>query len=180
MTSLKIDQRRYLQLMQNLSVLPKRIGLRVFRVALNAWGGVVKQAQKSSWKKRTGLLRRSPTVKVKIPDASYNVAHHGKPAYVIVGPGRDVVGPVTKINGKSRLLGIKRATKFVLGGGKVKTARASRYAHLVERGIAGTVRIAPNPAVAMSVAAGETAGFTKLTQKLEQGIAAEAAALPKG
>lgn len=175
--TLQINPHSYRQLMTNLSTLPRKVGLRVFRVALNAWGGIVKQEQKTRAKRgATGLLRKSPTVKVKIPDASFNAAHHGKPAYVMVGPGRNVVGAVA--GGKK--LSDKKALKRVLGGGKVQTRRPSRYAHLVERGIAGTKRITPEPFVEPSIRAGETEGMAKLASKLESGIAAAAASLPKG
>ncbi len=152
--------------MSNLVELPRRVGLRVYRIALNAWGGVVKPIQVARARRQTGLLAKSPRVKVVIPDASYNAKHHGKPAYVMVGPSRDVVAPV--VRGKK--VSIRKATKTVLGGGRVQTRRPSRYAHLVER---------IDPFVGPSQEAGRTAGLAAFESKLSTGITAEAAKLPK-
>ncbi len=163
---LAIDTASYQRLMSNLALLPRRVGLRVFRIALNAWGGTVRNFAKSKARRETGLLQKSLKVKVKIPDASYNTAHHGKPAYVIVGPARDVVGPVA--NGK--LLSIRKATKRVLSGGRVKTRRPSRYAHLVER---------IDPFIGPAQEHGRTAGMAVFEAKLSAGITAQAVALPK-
>lgn len=163
-TRIIVDQASVAKLVKNLEVLPRRVGLKVFRIALNAWGGVVRNTSRSLARRQTGLLRKSLTVKVKIPDSSYNVKHHGRPAYVIVGPARNVVGPVAS----GKLLSIRKATKRVLSGGKVQTRRPSRYAHLVERRY---------PFIAPAARAGETSGFEKFATKIREGIAAESAGL---
>ena len=162
--SLRIDQHSYGLLKSALILLPRNVGLRVYRVALNAWGGIVKRVQVTKARRRTGLLAKSPKVKVKIPDASFNAAHHGKPAYVLVGPSRDVVGPAYK----GQRVSIRKATKIASSGGRIQTRRPSRYAHLVEK---------IDPFVGPSVEAGATAGMAVFTSKLSQGITAEAAKL---
>ncbi len=177
---LEIDMGSYRQLMHNLSELPRRVGLKVFRIALNAWGGVVRDVAKSMARKETGLLKKSLIVKAKIPDASYNVKHHGKPAYVIVGPSRHVVGPVViGAGGRANLLTIRKATKFVLGGGKVLTRRPSRYAHLIERGHGGPWKAKAYPFIGPAQRVGASAGMNAFFDKMKQGIEREANALPK-
>lgn len=169
-TSIKIDQGSLHRVLSNLSALPRNVALRVFRIALNAWGGVVKDAAKSRARKRTGLLQRSVSVKVKIPAASYNKAHHGKPAYVIVGPSRSKTAQVATIRGKVRSVGKSRAAKLQAAGTAVRTVRASRYAHLVER---------IQPFIGPAARVGENAGFQKFIKKLGDGIESEAAKLSK-
>lgn len=179
------------QLLSNLTQLPRRVGLKTFRIALNAWGGVVRDKAKSLARRQSGLLQRSLKVKVKIPDASYNAKHHGKPAYVLVGPDRNVVGPVSR----GRLFGIRKATKFVLGGGRVQTRRPSRYAHLIERGTKShAIKITRGPLAGQTIQHhgtqahpfigpaqrhGNTVGMVKFQQKLREGIEKEAAALAR-
>jgi HK97 gp10 family phage protein len=114
--------------------LPRAIRNRHMRIAMNAGAGVIRDTAVANAPKQSGLLKKSLKVKVRVPDASYNVAHHGRPAYAVIGPSRYVVGPTVKRGGKTKLMGIKRATKYVLGGGKVQTRSPSRYAHLVEKG----------------------------------------------
>lgn len=162
------DQASVRQLQRNLSVLPRRVAIKHLRIGLNAAGGVAKQVAQASAARETGLLRKSMVVKVTIPDASYNTAHHGKPARVIIGPSRSAVAPFIRKGGKAKTLGIKRATKLVLSGGKVGVRKASRYAHLAER---------KSPAIANAQNALATTGIEKLRHKIEQGIASEAAAL---
>lgn len=163
---LAIDTASYRQLMSNLAELPRRVGLRVFRVALNAWGGTVRNFAKVKARRETGLLQKSLKVKVAIPDASYNVKHHGKPAYVIVGPARGVEGLVQ--NGRT----VTRAKLEKTGwrGNRVTKRRPSRYAHLVERRY---------PFIGPAQEHGKTAGMAVFADKLGQGIDKEAAALPK-
>lgn len=68
--------------------IPRRVRHLHLRKGLNAAGGVLKGAAQQYARRDTGALAKSIRVKVKIPDASFNTAHHGKPAYVVVGPGR--------------------------------------------------------------------------------------------
>lgn len=175
-TRIVVDPKSVQRVLANLQALPRNVALRHYRIALNAWGGVVKGVQVSrAPKQRTGLLKKSPTVKVVVPAASYNQKHHSKPAYVIVGPSRSLVRAVA--DGKA--ISDRKATKRVLSGGRVRTWRPSRYAHFVEKGIAGRRRISPKPFVVPSARAGESEGFRKFVSKIEQGLAAEAAKLPK-
>lgn len=169
---MKIDMGTYRQLMSNLAQFPRNVAFLHFRKGLNAWGGVVRNKARTLARRQTGLLQKSLTVKVKIPDRSYNIKHHGKPAYVMVGPSRRVVAPV--VSGKK--LSIRKATKRVLGGGRVQTRRPSRYAHLVERGHGGGQA---HPFIGPAQEYGKTVGMDALFDKLRQGIAQAAAALPK-
>jgi HK97 gp10 family phage protein len=114
--------------------LPRAIRNRNLRIAMNAGGGVIRDAAVANAPKETGLLKKSLKIKVRVPDASYNVAHHGRPAYAVIGPSRYVVGPTIRKGNKPKLLTIRRAVKHVLGGGRVQTRSPSRYAHLVEKG----------------------------------------------
>lgn len=119
----------------NLQSLPAKVRNRHMKIAMSAAGGVVARQAIANLPKATGLLRKSIKVKAVVPDASYNVKHHGKPAYAIVGPTRRVVGPVIRgKDGKAKKLSDKKAFKYVMGGGKVETRSPSRYAHLIERG----------------------------------------------
>jgi hypothetical protein len=171
MGNLHIDPHTWGLIQSALILLPRRVGFRVLRKALNAWGGYVRNVAKSLAPEQTGLLKKSLKVKVVIPDASFNEKHHGRPAYVMVGPSRDAVGPVSG----GRLLSIRKATKLVRSGGRVQTRRPSRYAHLVERGTQRGVKA--HPFIAPAQAAGATTGMAVLSSKLEQGIAAEAASI---
>src|SRR5688572_21122460 len=72
--------------------LPMTVQNRGMRIGLNAAAGVIRDAAKANAPKETGLLRQSLKIKVRIPNASYNAAHHGKPAYAVIGPARRVVG----------------------------------------------------------------------------------------
>ena len=166
MSVIVFDQASAKKLAHNLTELPRRVEIKHLRIGLNAWGGVVRDEARRRVREATRLLDKSLSVKVTIPDASRNAAHHGKPARVMVGPGRRFVQAVR--NGKR--LTDRKATKAVLSGQKVRTQKATRYAHLVE---------AKTPFIAPAQEAGATAGFQKMATKIEQGLAAEAAALPK-
>ena len=170
------DRRTMEKLRLNLEQLPRRVRIKHLRIGLNAWGGVVKAKAVARAPVETGLLKKSIIVKVTIPDASFDVQHHGKPARVIVGPSRNVVAPFIRKGGKTRKLGLTRATKLVLGGTKVRVRKPSRYAHLVEK---GTKRSKARPFIAPAQRAGERQGMEKLAAKLRDGIAAEVAALRK-
>lgn len=170
-TTLVFDPAKTKQLLSNLERLPRRVHIKHLRIGLNAWGGVVRDEFKSQAAEETGLLKKSAAVKVTIPDASRNSAHHGKPARVLVGADRRVVRAMLRRQGKAdKLLTDRKALKHVLSGGKVHVRKPSRYLHLAER---------KKPAMARAQKVGETRGMAKLAQKLEQGIAAEAAALLK-
>lgn len=200
-----VDQRTYAQLMANLARLPRRMGIKHFRIGLNAWGGVVKTEAKALVRKESKTLEKSLTVKVVIPDASYNVAHHGKPAYVLVGPGRRS-GRFLRETQARKLKGYAAAQKALvaerkrLAAGKigaplerersaVKTVKAqfpkaiyrnpSRYAHLVEKGHGGPRPARAYPFIQPAQRKGATEGMNALFNKLRDGLAQEATALPK-
>jgi hypothetical protein len=148
--------------------LPRSIQNKTMRIALNAGAGVVRDAAVARAPKETGLLGRAQKIKVKIPNASYNVAHHGKPAYAVIGTSRRVVSAVGRTaQGKVRRISDKRATKIVLGGGRVMTRAPSRYAHL-----AGTQRTRWFKSAASSSG---SAAKAKVVAKLNQGISEWAA-----
>lgn len=154
------------QAVANLAMLPRKVAFKHLRIALNAAGGTIKTAIVAGAPRRTRLLSKSQAVKVKIPDASWDVKHHGKPAYVVIGTKRGAVGAVA--GGKS--LSIRKATKRVLSGGKVKTVRPSRYAHLAER---------KHGYMAAAARRAGTQATQRAAQKLAAAFETEAAALPK-
>jgi len=179
-TTITIDEASYRRLLSNLALLPRRVGILVVRKAMFAWGGVVKPVMQAVVKRGpTKALSKSLKVDVVIPDASYNIKHHGKPARVGVGPSTRAIAFSASIGGKEKKLSNRKAREHFAGGGKVRISRPSRYAHLVEKGIAGKGHVAPNPFTAAGQAVGNTAGFAKFQNKLSEGIAAEAAKLPK-
>lgn len=167
---LQIDTASARQLVGNLNKLPRRVATKHLRIGLSAAGGVAKGVASSRAAKETGLLGKSMAVKVTIPDASFNKAHHGRPARVMVGPSRTVVRAAIHGRKGTKLLSDRKAAKRVLSGGKVQVRKPSRYAHLAEK---------KSPAIAHAQVALEGLGMAKLKQKLEQGLAAEAAALAK-
>lgn len=114
--------------------LPRGMRNRHMRIAMNAGGGIIRDSAVAHAPRETGLLRKSLKVKVRVPDASHNSAHWGRPAYAVIGPSRYVIGAARSTPKGTRLMGPKRAVKFVLGGGKLKPRVPSRYAHLVEKG----------------------------------------------
>lgn len=120
--------------LQAFAEIPLTVQNKGMRIALNAAGGVIRDAAVANAPKESGLLKRSLKVKVKVPNASYNRAHHGRPAYAIVGPARRIVQAVvvTKKGARTKsAAGIAKAASKGLG---VHIRRPSRYAHLVERG----------------------------------------------
>lgn len=172
--------------------LPRRVRFRHLRIALNAAGGVIRDRAASLARRETGLLSKSIGVKVKIPDASFNSDHHGKPAYAVIGAKRRA-GKIMRVNRRGKLKGITAANRELKAARKslagtltplkreeaaVKSVLAknagavyrvpSRYSHLAERkqsfiGAAG--RQVQGQAVA------------RISEKLTQGIESERAAL---
>ena len=145
------------------------------RVALNKAGGIVKRDAQPRIVRQTGLLKRSIRVKVKVPSASYNQKHHSRPAYAVIGPGRNILGPVARVRKRIRVLSIKKAVARVLGGGKVRTRYSSRYAHLIEfghykRGGLGRVDARPflQPAISATRDTAAAAAIAKLREGLKQ------------
>lgn len=161
-----------------LGEMPRRLRFRHLRIALNAGGGVLKRSAQGYAPKETGLLKRSMVVKVKIPDASYNAKHHGKPAYVVVGPKRGMRVPVAR-NRKGALRAIteKRATTLRDKGMAVNQYRSpSRYAHLVH---GGTRKAKANPYLTRAVHTSGQTAQDAVVRKLKSAIAMEAYALAR-
>lgn len=164
------DQASVRQLQRNLSVLPRRVAIKHLRIGLNAAGGEAKKVAVATSARETGLLSKSHIVKVTIPDASHNTAHHGKPARVIVGPSRKVRALVRFKGGERKTVTLARLKKTGFRGNLVSWRKPSRYSHLAEK---------KSPAIANAQNALATTGMERLRQKIEQGIAQEAAALAK-
>lgn len=176
-TRLGLDQETYRKLMRNLQTLPRKVMFKHVRIGMMAWGGVVKRKMQELAPKETGLLRRSIIVKARIPDASYNVKHHGKPAYAIVGPRRDLVRAVALTPKGFRSKSAAGIAKAHAAGKRVVIRRPSRYAHLVDRGTRKGVKATGFIRRAQNYGAG--VGIQKLFDKLRQGIEQETAALAK-
>lgn len=203
LAALEFDPRSLAHIGMAMRELPRRVGIRVVRVALNAWGGIVRDKAAQLARRQSGLLAKSPGVKVTIPDASYNSAHHGKPAYVLVGPKRKSGKMLRKesLRGygaaqrelKARRLELKKdgtlkplerekaAVRFVLASFKDAIYRnPSRYAHLVEHGHKkgkGRSSARGYPFIGPAQQTGNTVGFEKFKQKMGQGIGEEALAI---
>lgn len=174
---IQIDDRTYRQLMHNLQTLPKAMQTKHLRIAMNAWGGEVKRKMQDLAPRETGLLRRSITVKAKIPDASFNAQHHGRPAYAIVGPKRRLVQAVARTPKGFRQKSAAGIAKAHLAGKVVQIRRPSRYAHLVDRGTRKGVRATGFVRRAQNHGAG--VGIQKLFDKLREGFTQEVNALQK-
>lgn len=168
-----------------LDELPKRLQNKHTRIALSAAGGVLKSAAVAALagSKKSGLLARSIGVKVVVPSASFNVKHHNKPAYLVVGARRGFLAPVARVKGKTKKLSLKAATKRVLGGGRVKARDPARYSHLVHnpvnvvRGGKVVGRIKGNPFLAIASQRAGQQALDKATAKMRQGLEIERRAL---
>lgn len=159
--------------------LPRSLQNRHMRIAMNAGGGVIRDAAVARAPRETGLLKRSLKVKVRVPDASFSKAHHGKSAYAVIGPSRQVVG-VQKYRKSWALGGFKTVRlarrkkgeqdRFQKSRLIVATTlrRPSRYSHLVEKGTKRGVK-----AVRFLAGAARSAGSlakAAIVRKLNQGI----------
>jgi hypothetical protein len=185
--------------MHAFSELPKRIGIKHVRIALNAGCGVVRNRYAAMAHRESGLLSKSIGIKVKIPDASHNAKHHGKPAYGVIGPKRNA-GKIMRRNSKGNLKGYgaaQRELKFerarLAAAGTLsplqreREARRftqasftdgqyrnpSRYAHLAGKNRQGAEVL--NSAMRQS----QGAAAARIAEKLQQGIEAEASVLVK-
>lgn len=161
-----------------LQELPRRVYFRHQRIALSAAGGVIRDEAAARARRVTGLMAKSFGVKVKIPDSSFNKKHHGRPAYVIIGPRRRFVGvKVYRLSKAGRLS--SRIKQFSLKSGrKIATTlrRPTRYTHLVEK---GTKRSRAFPALGPAVAAARDRAMAAYQRKIKQGIEQEAFGLSK-
>lgn len=183
------------QALKNLSQLPRRVAFKHLRVALNAAGGTLKAAAIEAAPRETGTLRQSLVVKVKIPDASWNVEHHGKPAYTVIGPKRNATRAFQKIEGdflkrhrqaqalltktrkslkdqKLSATALERAAKSTVkeAFNRVIFRTPSRYAHLAED---------HKSFLAVAASSQGPAASARAAQKLAAAFETEAAALPK-
>lgn len=157
-------------------VLPVRMKFKHLRIALNAAAGVIRNRARQVVLKSTRLLANSLSVKVKIPDASHNPKHWGKPEYAVIGPARRVSQAVTQTaRGSFKILRTRKAIfNAALRGAIIRRRTPSRYAHIVERGSKHQMAF---PYLDTAVRTeGATAG-AKALAKLQQGLAQEAAAL---
>lgn len=188
-----LDDRDVAYALHALNELPRAVAHKHLRIGLNAWGGEVKNILGFTAPRDTGLLRKSFGVKVKIPDASFNTKHHGKPAYVLVGPKRRS-GRMMRRSNRGKLIGfglaqkelqIQRTASGVLSlrplareRAAVKLAKSlhpgavyknpTRYAHLAER---------KHGYMKRAEAVGKRLGQTALLHKIRQGVFTEAAIL---
>lgn len=176
--------------------LPRRVRHKHLRIALNAGGGVIRDRYKAIAHRETGLLSKSIGVKVKIPDASFNKAHHGKPAYAVVGvkrkagrmmrlkrtglkgfgvAQRELVAERKRLNKEGKLPPLRReqaAVKAVLKKNQEAVYRnPARYAHL-----AGPKRKGAQ-VLASAVSQSKSQAVAKVAEKLRQGIDSEARSL---
>lgn len=159
-TSYFVDPRTLQQCMRALTVFPGRLRFKHARIALNAGAGVYKNILTHTAPRDTLTLTRSFRVKVKIPDASFNKAHHGRPAYAVIGPKRGYERFVFR----GKAIGAKRAGKLATNLLSIRTP--SRYAHLAGPGRKSTfmqraAAISARPAAARTL------------HKLQQGIREE-------
>jgi hypothetical protein len=160
------------QAIANLAQLPRKVALRHLRVALSAAGGKIKDVAKVLAPVETKTLRNALTVKVKIPDASWDVKHHGRPAYVLIGAKRGGTGDrqVSSWKGKIRRVTGKSLERAHAFGLRVRVRRPSRYSHLAEK----KHRFHANAARIAGPVASQRAA-----DKLAKAFETEAAALPK-
>lgn len=142
--SLLINEKSLSRTLATLGEFPRAVQNKVVRIAVNAGGGVIKKSEESLAAPLSVVLSKSVRVKVKVPKASFNVKHHGKPAYAIIGPSRSIVGLSTNKSGKVKELTEKQVAKGAPKGGTIKRGKPSRYAHLIEGGTKAH-RIKPKP-----------------------------------
>lgn len=118
--------------LETFALLPLSVQNMNMRKAMNAGAGVIRDAAVANAPEDTRLLKRSIKIKVRVPNASRNVAHHGKPAYGVIGAARRFVGVQTfRKSGKAGKFKIVRLKPTQRLATNVK--RASRYSHLAER-----------------------------------------------
>ena len=183
--------------MNALRALPRKLRFKHMRIALNAGGGVLRDAAKSKIRVVSGALKKSLKVRVKIPEASFNPAHRRKPPYVVIGPGRRTQQFYKPDTGDGRWKTSKEATKTYkrvyvdnigLGVHSLQAVREgirftrethrgvrvripSRYAHLVEK---GTKRSRAFPFLRRAIATHGIAAMQKIIDKLKHGLEIEA------
>jgi predicted pyridoxine 5'-phosphate oxidase superfamily flavin-nucleotide-binding protein len=163
-TTLLMDWRTVRRVRDNLGRVEKAVGRKHLLIGLNAAGSPAKATAQAESARETGLLSKSMIVRVPRDRKTRY------PSGVVIGASRKVVRAFIQKGGVGKLLTDRKATKRVLGGGKVRVRKPSRYAHLAER---------KKPAIHKAARTLEVVGVPRMIQKIEQGIAAECAALPK-
>lgn len=177
--------------------LPRRVQFRHLRIALNAGGGVIRDAYKARAHQETGLLAKSIGVKVAIPDASFNPKHHGKPAYAVIGVKRKA-GRIVRLNKQGKLKGFGAGQKELNAArvrltkeGKLTPRQRDRFAvKLALKNAPGAVFRNPSryahlagpdrkgvEVFAAAVSASKAQAGARIIDKLKQGLTTEAAAL---
>lgn len=149
--TLNMQVRGVRETMAALREVPRRVQLRHVRIGLSKGAGMLRDAAARMAPRDTGLLSRSLKVKVKVPDASFNKTHHGKPAYAVIGAQR-MKSPYRRKTAAGRMIGYGAANKefraSLKAGGGIRKSRAhvqgmfhnavyrspSRYSHLAEAG----------------------------------------------
>ena len=114
--------------------LPRTVRNKHMRIAINAGAGVIRDAAVSNAPKESGLLKKSLKIKVRVPEASHNPKHWGRPAYAVIGPARHVVSRVATVKGIVKTITTRQAIRRSFGGGGFTQRRPARYAHLIEKG----------------------------------------------
>ena len=128
-----IDPASYKQCIAALEVFPGRVRFKHMRIALSAGGGVLKNIAERLAPRQSSALAAAQAVKVRIPDASYNSKHHGKPAYAVIGTKRKFIKLAANIGGTTKLVTVRRIAKVNFDK-TVLIRRPSRYAHLAGPG----------------------------------------------
>lgn len=187
------------QCLHALRELPRRVHNKHVRIGMNKGAGILRDAARRFARFDTGTLQKSLSIKVKVPDASYNVAHHGKPAYAVIGPARGkakyfrrtAAGRLRGHSGANRdfKATVKELRSAGVGGRAIGAAarrfasekhsnaslrNPSRYAHIVER---GGRRHKARPFLGMATATSGPKALHETVQKINSGLLSEARAL---
>ena len=135
MTAIRLDPVTLRRTLETVTQLPFQMRAKYLREALNAGGGTLRNFATSMAPRETKTLIKSIKVKVVIPDTSHNRAHHGKPAYIVVGPKRRHGRMAIYSRGKLRAKSQQGAEKErLLKDKKIYLRVPSRYAHLAGPG----------------------------------------------
>lgn len=179
--------------------LPRKVRFKHLRIALNAGAGLIRDRAASLARRETGLLAGSLGIKVKIPDASYNEKHHGKPAYAVIGPKRksghmmlltDKKGQVERMERHSlaqadliaerkRLAKERGVPRLAREIAAIKSVLGKHGKRMVYRNPSRYAHLVERRYPFMSVAARQmaTAAIEKMERKLADGIQKESRAL---
>lgn len=168
---IEINQADLHRTLRNFDEFPRRVRTKHVRIGLNAAAGVIKRTAAANTPVDTGNLRANMAIKVRIPDASFNAKHHGRPAYAVIGTKRRAGAYF--LGGKR--LSVGRALNAALAGSKPRLKRPARYAHLVEKGNnRGMMGRFP---LSRAVQSHGLIAIAAMERKLAEGVKTEAAAL---